>query len=223
MSNIEKSIEKNPIGNIAEQLSNLKAEGILGKESSVADVEMMESIQAGSEGKTQLMGAVLTLQMAKTQPQKLKNLLSANFSNKPSSATKIRLSKKARRTQALSKMPTNTNTLTTDDDHTVYHPTHSDSLANSLAKILVQNFHNKSDKNSNTHLDQSLMLQESKTKLIRYLINIISNKNPYMAARLYAVSHFNDASIFDRFDGLEQETMDAYKRFLALIQKSGVK
>lgn len=212
-------IEKQVVNNISERLSTLKTEGILGGDFSQIDAEMLEDIKTGVEGKSQLSGAILTLQMVRTQPQKLKNLLSANFSSKPSSATKIRLSKKARRLQALIKMPTNSNTLTTDDDNTVYHPTHSDTLANSLAKILVKNFHNKSDGIN----DQSLMLQESKIKLVHYLVNVIKDKDPYMAARLYAVSHFNDMSIFDKFQGLEQETIQAYRRFLAIIQKSGVK
>lgn len=203
-----------------EQLNNLKnlealrQEGVIGVETEVADAEMAEAITGGTEGKTGLAGSVLQLSMAKTQPQKIKNLVAANYSTKPKSASKIQISKAQRKAFAISRLGGNTRNTYMGDLQQTANQTQADGTIKSLANLLIA---------ANAKGDDSILLQNSKDKLVKYLVSIIGKKDPLMASRLFAVSHFNDISVFDKFEGLEAEMMEAYNRFLDLVKKSGVK
>jgi hypothetical protein len=203
-----------------EQLNNLKNlealrhEGVIGVENEVADAEMAEAITGGTEGKTGLAGSVLQLSMAKTQPQKIKNLVAANYSTKPKSASKIHISKAQRKAFAISRLGGNTRNTYMGDLNQTVNQTQADGTIKSLANLLIA---------ANAKGDDSVLLQNSKDKLVKYLVSIIGKKDPLMASRLFAVSHFNDLSVFDKFEGLEAEMMEAYNRFLDLVKKSGVK
>jgi hypothetical protein len=203
-----------------EQLNNLKnlealrQEGVIGVETEVADAEMAEAITGGTEGKTGLAGSVLQLSMAKSQPQKIKNLVAANYSAKPKSATKIQVSKAQRKAFAISRLGGNTSNTYMGDLQQTVNQTQADGTIKSLANLLIA---------ANSKGDDTILLQNSKDKLVKYLVSIIGKKDPLMASRLYAVSHFNDISVFDKFEGLEGEMMEAYNRFLDLVKKSGVK
>ena len=191
-----------------------QAEQLIGIEAEAADAEMGEQITGGTEGKTGLAGSVLQLTMAKTQPQKIKNLVAANYSAKPKSASKIQLSKAQRKAFAISRLGGNTRNTYMGDLNPIVNQTQTDGIIKSLANLLIA---------ANTKGDDSVLLQNSKDKLVKYLVSIIGKKNPLMASRLYAVSHFNDLSVFDKFEGLEAEMMEAYNRFVDLVKKSGVK
>jgi hypothetical protein len=203
-----------------EQLNNLKnlealrQEGLIGVETEIADSEMAEAITGGTEGKTGLAGSVLQLSMAKTQPQKIKNLVAANYSTKPKSASKIQISKAQRKAFAISRLGGNTRNTYMGDLQQTINQTQADGTIKSLANLLIA---------ANSKGEDSLLLQNSKDKLVKYLVSIIGKKDPLMASRLFAVSHFNDISVFDKFEGLEEEMMQAYARFLELVKKSGVK
>ena len=191
-----------------------QAEQLIGVETEAADAEMGEQITGGTEGKTGLAGSVLQLTMAKTQPQKIKNLVAANYSAKPKSASKIQLSKAQRKAFAISRLGGNTRNTYMGDLNPIINQTQADGTIKSLANLLIA---------ANTKGDDSVLLQNSKDKLVKYLVSIIGKKDPLMASRLFAVSHFNDLSVFDKFEGLEAEMMEAYNRFLDLVKKSGVK
>jgi hypothetical protein len=199
---------------VLEQLKNLQAEGVIGKELEAADAEMQEEITGGTEGKTGLSGSVLQLSMAKTQPQKIKNLVAANYSAKPKSASKIQISKAQRKAFAISRLGGNTRNTYMGDLNPTVQQTQTDGTIKSLANLLIS---------ANAKGDDLVLLQKSKDKLVKYLVSVMSKKDPIMAARLYAVSHFNDLSVFDKFQGLESDMMEAYNRFLDLIKSSGVK
>jgi hypothetical protein len=199
---------------VLEQLKNLQAEGVIGKELEAADAEMQEEITGGTEGKTGLSGSVLQLSMAKTQPHKIKNLVAANYSAKPKSASKIQISKAQRKAFAISRLGGNTRNTYLGDLNPVVQQTATDGTIKSLANLLIS---------ANAKGDDLVLLQNSKDKLVKYLVSVMSKKDPVMAARLYAVSHFNDLSVFDKFQGLEVDMMEAYNRFLEVVKKSGVK
>jgi hypothetical protein len=212
--------QNNQSNQAMEQLSNLKnletlrQEGVIGVETEVADAEMAEAITGGTEGKTGLAGSVLQLSMAKTQPQKIKNLVAANYSAKPKSASKIQISKAQRKAFAISRLGRNTRNTYMGDLNPTVNQTQTDGTIKSLANLLIA---------TNAKGDDSVLLQNSKDKLVKYLVSIVGKKDPLMASRLFAVSHFNDLSVFDKFEGLEEEMMEAYNRFLELVKKSGVK
>jgi hypothetical protein len=199
---------------VLEQLRSLQAEGVIGKELEAADAEMQEEITGGTEGKTGLSGSVLQLTMAKTQPQKIKNLVAANYSAKPKSSSKIQISKAQRKAFAISRLGGNTRNTYMGDLNPIVQQTQTDGTIKSLANLLIA---------ANAKGDDLILLQNSKDKLVKYLVSVMSKKDPVMAARLYAVSHFNDLSVFDKFEGLESEMMEAYNRFLGLVKNSGVK
>jgi hypothetical protein len=199
---------------VLEQLRSLQAEGVIGKELEAADAEMQEEITGGTEGKTGLSGSVLQLTMAKTQPQKIKNLVAANYSAKPKSSSKIQISKAQRKAFAISRLGSNTRNTYMGDLNPTVQQTQTDGTIKSLANLLIA---------ANAKGDDLVLLQNSKDKLVKYLVSVMSKKDPVMAARLYAVSHFNDLSVFDKFEGLESEMMEAYNRFLGLVKNSGVK
>jgi hypothetical protein len=199
---------------VLEQLKNLQAEGVIGKELEAADAEMQEEITGGTEGKTGLSGSVLQLTMAKTQPQKIKNLVAANYSAKPKSSSKIQISKAQRKAFAISRLGGNTRNTYMGDLNPIVQQTQSDGTIKSLANLLIA---------ANAKGDDLVLMQNSKDKLVKYLVSVMSKKDPVMAARLYAVSHFNDLSVFDKFEGLEGDMMEAYNRFLEVVKKSGVK
>jgi hypothetical protein len=199
---------------VLEQLRSLQAEGVIGKELEAADAEMQEEITGGTEGKTGLSGSVLQLTMAKTQPQKIKNLVAANYSAKPKSSSKIQISKAQRKAFAISRLGGNTRNTYMGDLNPIVQQTQTDGTIKSLANLLIA---------ANAKGDDLILLQNSKDKLVKYLVSVMSKKDPVMAARLYAVSHFNDLSVFDKFEGLESDMMEAYNRFLGLVKNCGVK
>jgi hypothetical protein len=199
---------------VLEQLRSLQAEGVIGKELEAADAEMQEEITGGTEGKTGLSGSVLQLTMAKTQPHKIKNLVAANYSAKPKSSSKIQISKAQRKAFAISRLGGNTRNTFMGDLNPTVQQTQTDGTIKSLANLLIA---------ANAKGDDLVLLQNSKDKLVKYLVSVMSKKDHVMAARLYAVSHFNDLSVFDKFEGLESEMMEAYSRFLGLVKNSGVK
>jgi hypothetical protein len=174
-----------------------------------ADSEMLDTLLFGkSEAKSPTGGAVLQLQMAKAQPQKIKSLVSANFSKRQSSSKRLKDAKKARVNQALRNFGQNPT-----DDPQQFVPATPSSIASSLTTVMTGQTQQSSS-------DYQSLVESAKAKFIKYMLKIMSSKDSFMASRVYAIHHFNDPAIFDKFEGLEEDLMLAYNRFLGLVSQA---
>lgn len=206
------NIYRPELSNLVDRLGSLKnIETTEQFELQQADTEMLDTLIFGkSEAKSPTGGAVLQLQMAKSQPLKIKALVTANFGTKPNSTVRIQHSKQMRSNQAMRNFG-----KIVDDPLPTFVPTTPSTIATSLTTVMT----GQSDV---TDQDYQANLVESKDRFIKYLIKIMSIKNVYMGARLYAAHHFNDPKVFEKFEDMEQELMLAYNHFLSLVSQANL-
>jgi hypothetical protein len=198
-------IEKTPV--VGEALTGFEKTETA--ETVTADEKMAmflgEGFVKSKEVGTSTSSPVIQVQMAKNNPQKIKNLLATNI--QPNTGKKIQDAKLERKRQALIRFGyQNVPAIP------AISPVALDPLAISLSTLFSGQ--------STSSASQNDLILEAKTKFSNYIIQSIASRNTAMAARIFAVNHFGDMTLFDKFEGLEKEMMEAYDGFLKLVNKT---
>jgi hypothetical protein len=202
-----------------EQLRQLKEAQEQVRQETVATAEIARAIEAAAKSGANLGGSVLTLAMAKSQPNVVKQLVSTNFKSKvPTSANRMKIAKQQRYNQAVSRFK-NSNVppqLVTPPPipPSQLGPISKASLA--LGTVLSgQNIGNNSDVSA-----QFSVLDDSQRKFIKFLLEYLDKGDKTNAMRIYAAYHFNDPTIFDKHPELQESLMNGYSEFVNIVQSS---
>jgi hypothetical protein len=205
-----------------EQLRQLKEAQEQVRQESIATAEIARAIEAAAKSGVNLGGSVLTLAMAKSQPNLVKQLVSTNFKSKaPTSANRMKIAKQQRYNQAVSRFKnSNVSPLLITPPPvppSQLGPISKTSLA--LGTILSgQNISSNPDIST-----QFSVLDDSQRKFIKFLLEYLGKGDKTNAMRIYAAYHFNDESIFDKHPELQESLMSGYSEFINIIQSSMTK
>jgi hypothetical protein len=212
---------------LSEQLSSLKVgEGLqIGEQITVeqkADAELAVLIGNG-EKKAVTPGQSVQVKMAKSQlnqarqePHKIKSMVAASLVGQMTSSQLLRIAKNKRVLQGLANIGQNPQAhphlfsavATQSDDN--------NPLLKSLTTVIAGQSPSTDPQNS------AYIMYDARHKFMKYMLTIMSQKDRYMASRLFAAYHFNDYRVFDQFAGLEGEMLLAYDRFLKVVNEPKV-
>jgi hypothetical protein len=203
----------------AEQLRQLKEAQEQVRQETVATAEIARAIEAAAKSGANLGGSVLTLAMAKSQPNVVKQLVSTNFKSKiPTSANRMKIAKQQRYNQAVSRFKNNT-----VSPQLITPPPVAPSQLGPISKTSLALGTVLSGQNIGTNLDisaQFSVLDDSQRKFIKFLLEYLDKGDKTNAMRIYAAYHFNDPTIFDKHPELQESLMNGYSEFVNLVQAS---
>ncbi len=202
-----------------EQLRQLKEAQEQVRQEAKAEVEIARAIEAAARSGVQLAGSLLTLAMAKSQPQVVKQLVSTNFKAKiPTSANRMKIAKQQRYNQAVSRFKNSS-----VPPQLVTPPPVPPSQLGPISKasLALGNILTGQNIGANSDVGQQFSaLDDSQRKFIKFLLEYLENNDKVNAMRIYAAYHFNDPTIFDKHPELQQSLMNGYSEFINLVQTS---
>lgn len=203
----------------AEQLRQLKEAQEQVRQETVATAEIARAIEAAAKSGANLGGSVLTLAMAKSQPNIVKQLVSTNFKSKvPTSANRMKIAKQQRYNQAVSRFK-NSNV----PPQLVTPPPVAPSQLGPISKTSLALGTIISGQNVGANPDistQFSILDDSQRKFIKFLLEFLDKGDKTNAMRIYAAYNFNDATIFDKHPELQESLMNGYSEFVNLVQST---
>jgi hypothetical protein len=203
----------------AEQLRQLKEAQEQVRQETVATAEIARAIEAAAKSGANLGGSVLTLAMAKSQPNVVKQLVSTNFKSKvPTSANRMKIAKQQRYNQAVSRFKNSS-----VPPQLVTPPPVAPSQLGPISKTSLALGTILSGQNIGMNTDVSAqfsVLDDSQRKFIKFLLEYLDKGDKTNAMRIYAAYHFNDPTIFDKHPELQESLMNGYSEFVNLVQSS---
>ena len=202
-----------------EQLRQLKEAQEQVRQEAKAEAEIARAIEAAARSGVQLAGSLLTLSMAKSQPQIVKQLVSTNFKAKvPTSANRMKIAKQQRYNQAVSRFKNSS-----VPPQLVTPPPVPPSQLGPISKasLALGNILTGQNIGANSDVGQQFSaLDDSQRKFIKFLLEYLENNDKVNAMRIYAAYHFNDPTIFDKHPELQDSLMNGYSEFINLVQTS---
>ncbi len=206
----------------SEQLRQLKEAQEQVRQEVKAEAEITRAIEAAALSGANLGGAILTLAMAKSQPQIVKQLVSTNFKAKvPTSANRMKIAKQQRYNQAVSRFKNSKVT-----PQSVTPPPIPPSQLGPISKASLALGTILSGQNIGLNPDvgqQFSVLDDSQRKFIKFLLEYLNNGDKVNAMRIYAAYNFNDPTIFDKHPELQDSLMKGYSEFINIVQSSVAK
>ena len=202
-----------------EQLRQLKEAQEQVRQEAKAEAEIARAIETAARSGVQLAGSLLTLSMAKSQPQIVKQLVSTNFKAKvPTSANRMKIAKQQRYNQAVSRFKNSS-----VPPQLVTPPPVPPSQLGPISKasLALGNILTGQNIGANSDVGQQFSaLDDSQRKFIKFLLEYLENNDKVNAMRIYAAYHFNDPTIFDKHPELQDSLMNGYSEFINLVQTS---
>jgi hypothetical protein len=206
----------------AEQLRQLKEAQKQVEQQAKAEAEIARAIEAATKAGANLSGSILTLAMAKSQPQIVKQLISTNFKAKvPTSANRMKIAKQQRYNQAVSRFKNSTVSPQLVTPPPVP-PTQLGPI--SKASLALGNILSGQDVGLNSDIgNQFSILDNSQRQFIKFLLEFLEKGDKANAMRIYAAYHFNDHTIFDKHPEIQDSLMKGYNEFINLVQTTAAK